>query len=156
MEILKIKNFKFCVVISISAFCIFNLLGCVTIKKVGCNVREAAKGIIGISTKQIEEARKDAAVKTFDYDYASCYKNVKEILSRIGAYTYCDDKNKKFIAFYVSAEDTTPVGIFFKEIDASKTQLEVASPSTSAKETIANNVFSALEKRKEKELNEKK
>lgn len=150
------KNFKFCVVTSISAFCIFNLLGCAAIKKAGCNVREAAKGIIGISTKQIEEARLDAIVKTFDYDYASCYKNTREILIRIGAYIYCEDKNKKLIAFYVSQEDTTPVGIFFKETEASKTRLEVASQSTSAKETIAKNVFSALEKRKEEELNEKK
>lgn len=156
MAILKIKNFKFCAVTSISAFCIFNLLGCETLKKVGCTVQEAAKGVIGISTKQIEEARKTASIKTFGYDYASCYKNTKEILKHIGAYIYCEDKNKKLIAFYVSSEDTTPVGIFFKAVDASKTQLEVASPSTSAKEAIAKNVFSSLEKIKEEGLNEKK
>jgi hypothetical protein len=36
------------------------------------------------------------------------------------------------------------VGIFFLAIDANNTQIEVASPATYAKESIANKLFSRL------------
>jgi len=48
------------------------------------------------------------------------------------------------IAIYVSSEDTTCVGIFFTEIDANNTQVEVSSPSTSAKGDIATQLFAKL------------
>jgi hypothetical protein len=48
------------------------------------------------------------------------------------------------IAIYVSETDTTPVGLFFKEIDKSNTQVEVSSPSTYAKELISEKVFKLL------------
>lgn len=116
-----------------------NLSGCAAIT-------EGAKGIAGISTKSLEKARKDALTKTFNDDYFTAYTKALDILKQIGAYIYKQDVKKRIIAIYVSQTDTTAVGVFFKEIDANNTQVEVSSPSTYAKELIAEKLFSALEK----------
>jgi hypothetical protein len=111
----------------------------------GCaTITEGAKGFVGISTKALEDGRKNALSETFNYDYNSCYHKAKEALSGMGGYIYAEDTNKQMIALYVSAADTTPVGIFFTRIDADNTRIEVSSPSTYAKETIAAKLFSDL------------
>ena len=143
---MKVANHKI-QVMSLFLVALFVLAGCASVK-------EGARGVIGISTKQIEEAKKDAIVKTFKYSYDVCLKQVKEILTSIGSYIYTEDKNKNLIAVYVSTTDTTPVGIFFKQIDADNTQLEISSPSSEAKEYIAGKLFLLLEgpgQKKEKE-----
>jgi len=111
----------------------------------GCaSLKETAKGMAGVSTKILEDGRKEAISKTFNYDYNTCYNKVELILKQTGSYMYAQDRKKSMIAVYVSEQDTTPVGIFFKEIDANNIQIEVSSPSTYAKETIAKSLFSAL------------
>ena len=134
---IKSKNFGFCIVILIFAICILNFIGCARLK-------ETAKGIAGISTKVLEDNRRYALTKTFNYDYFTCYTKVIDALKRIDAYIYVKDIKKHMIAIYVSGADTTPVGLFFKEIDKSNTQVEVSSPSTYAKELIAEKVFKSL------------
>jgi hypothetical protein len=112
----------------------------------GCaSFKENAKCVAGISTKALEDNRKTAIVKVFDSDYFSCYALVADSLKKMGAYIYAQDIKKHMIAIYVSASDTTPVGIFFKEVIKGATQVEVSSPSSYAKEVIAAKLFSALE-----------
>ena len=112
----------------------------------GCSIAiEGVKGFAAVSTKSIEEARKEAITKTFNYDYNTCLGKVKNFLVKKGSYIYAQNAKKHMIAIYISAEDTTPVGIFFKEIDSGNTQVEVSSPSTYGKELIAKKVFSYLE-----------
>jgi hypothetical protein len=113
------------------------LAGCATLK-------EAARGFAGISTKALEENRKDALKKDFPYDYKTCYDKAKKFISESESYIYDEDAGKKMIAIYLSEEDTTPVGIFFKEITSNSTQVEVSSASTFAKEFIAGKLFKAL------------
>jgi hypothetical protein len=126
-------------------FAICNLL---IVTLAGCQtLREAGRGFLGISTRSLEKTRKDAITKSFNYDYPSCYAKTQEILKRMEAYTYAQSIKKRMIAVYVSEWDTTPVGIFFKEIDANNTQVEVSSLSTYAKEFISRGVFSALDKK---------
>lgn len=113
----------------------------------GCSsLKEAARGIAGISTKQLEELRNEAEVKEFDYDLSTSYERIKGILVKQGSYIYTDDKKKQLIAIYVSSDDTTPVGIFYSLAAPGRTKIEVASPSTYAKELIANRLFSKMEK----------
>ena len=121
-------------------YCSIVLLGCATIK-------EAAKGFMGISTQSLEKARKDAIIKTFNYDYFACYTKTMDVLKSMQAYIYTQSIKKHMIAIYVSEEDTTPVGLFFKEIDAANTQVEVSSLSTYAKEFISGKVFPVLDKK---------
>ncbi|TRZ96278.1 hypothetical protein D4R78_01355 [bacterium] len=114
-----------------------SLAGCVTLK-------EAAKGVLGVSTKALEDNRKDAIKKTFNYDYNTCYSRAKEILKENKAYIYCEDPRRNLLAIYVSEKDTTAVGLFFKAIDQAHTQIEVSSGSTYAKELISDKLFKAL------------
>ncbi|MFH1338420.1 MAG: hypothetical protein ABIH40_01030 [Candidatus Omnitrophota bacterium] len=124
---------------------IIGLLSCWILGLVGCAcLKESAKGFLAISTTDIEESRGQALVKIVDYGYENCYGKVEEILTEIGSYIYA--KRKDLIAVYVSSTDTTPAGIFFKEINGHKTRLEVASPAKDTKEYLARKIFSALEK----------
>jgi hypothetical protein len=120
-------------------FCVLNLTACSTIK-------ETARGVMGISTKEVEASRGDAIKKQFNYGYQDCQAKVLKVLAHIGAYVYARDETKNLIAVYVSSVDTTVAGVFLKEVDANNTLIEVASPSTYAKEFIAEKLFSGLEK----------
>jgi hypothetical protein len=113
------------------------LSGCATIIEVG-------KGIAGLSTKTLEDNRPQALTKVFKYNYNTAYGKAKKILQDIGSYIYAEDFKRHLLAVYLSAEDTTPVGVFLKEIDAENTQLEISSPSISAKEYLARRVFARM------------
>jgi hypothetical protein len=132
------KKIKFLSILLPFYFLLFTFYGCASIK-------ETAKGIAGVSTKALEDNRGSAIVKSFSYDYFTCYTKALGILEQAGAYIYEKDIKKHIIAVYVSEVDTTPVGIFFKEADAKNIQVEVSSLSTYAKELIASKLFSALE-----------
>jgi len=132
-------NLRFVLVVS---GCLLStvLLGCATIKELG-------KGFAGVSTQVLEDKRKDALKKSFALGYSDCYVKVKDILKTKGkeSYIYAEDPKKKMIAIYVSVQDTTPVGIFFTEEAGISTLIEVSSPSTYAKEEIANRIFTAID-----------
>jgi len=134
------KAIKRYYVMALLSFGIIALLGCETVK-------EGTKGFLGVSTRALEEARKDAIVKTFNYDYAACYDNTLDALKHMRAYVYKQDRKEHIIAIYISEQDTTPVGFFFKEIDKANTQVEVSSLSTYAKDFISEKVFSFLDKK---------
>jgi hypothetical protein len=107
----------------------FLILGCTGLK-------EGLKGFLGVSTKDLEERRTEAKVLVLNYDYFSSYHKVLDKLKENKSYIY--KKTSDLIAFYLSEEDTTPVGIFFSELDKQKTKLEISSPSLLAKEKIFN------------------
>jgi len=115
------------------------LLGCATVK-------EAAKGFVGVSTRVLEEKRKEALKESFVIGYDSCYAKVKDILKEKDKESpiYAEDVQKKMIGVYFSETDTTPVGIFFTEEEKGRTMVEISSPSTYAKEYIANRIFTGI------------
>lgn len=113
--------------------CIF-LSGCVTLP-------EPIKGFLGISTKELAEARKDAAVKVFNYDYGTCYKKTEAIIKAMPKVSvYAQDEGG--IAFYYIDPNTTPVGVFFKKIDPTHTEVQISSQDSNAKVWVAKNIFS--------------
>jgi len=130
------KNMR---LVQVAACCLL-LLGCATIKDMG-------KGLVGVSTRVLEEGRKDALKKTFALGYNECYVKVKEILSQQvdPPYIYADDLKKKMIAIYLSSTDTTSVGIFFTEESKTNTLIEISSPSIYAKEEIASRIFNGID-----------
>ncbi|MFH0763192.1 MAG: hypothetical protein V1925_04820 [Candidatus Omnitrophota bacterium] len=112
----------------------------------GCaTVIEGAKVVAGLSTEELEANRKGAIKKTFNCNYDTCYNESKRILTQKGVYIYAQDQEKKMIAVYLSETDTTPAGVFFKIVDDTHTQIEVASPSTFGKEYIAEKLFLPLD-----------
>ncbi|MDD5505823.1 MAG: hypothetical protein PHR73_03615 [Candidatus Omnitrophica bacterium] len=121
---------------------LFSFLFVLTLILSGCaSVAETAKGFAGISTKVLEEGRSQAVRNEYAVGYSVCRAKVKEVLKDTGSYIYADKPEKSMIAVYVTREDTTPAGIFFKELDKEKTLVEVSSPSTYAKELIAKRIY---------------
>ncbi|MCX5713586.1 MAG: hypothetical protein NT033_01990 [Candidatus Omnitrophica bacterium] len=118
-------------------FSVIGLWGCAT-------VVDLPKGFAGISTKVLEDRRGEALAKTFHYNYNTGYDKAKKILNKMGCYIYTQNYKKHLIAFYLSESDTTPVGVFFKEVDLENTKVEVSSPSISAKEYIAKRFFAIM------------
>ena len=128
-----------------ATFCILTtvLTGCATVKEMG-------QGFMGESTQVLDQKRKEALKKTFALSYNDCYLKVKNILNLKGkeSYIYAEDPKQKMIAIYFSLTDTTPVGIFFTSQAEQSTLIEISSPSTYAKEEIANRIFGGLEAKK--------
>lgn len=133
------SNLRF--VLAVSACLLSTVsLGCAAIKELG-------KGFAGVSTQVLEDKRKGALKKSFALGYNDCYVKVKDILNLKGkeSYIYAEDPKKKMIAIYVSAQDTTPVGIFFTEETGANTLIEISSPSIYAKEEMANRIFTGID-----------
>lgn len=125
----------------------------------GCStVKEVSKGFVGVSTRVLEQERKNALKKSFALDYDRCYLKVKDILNQKGqeAYIYAEVPKEKLIAIYLSPADTTPVGIFFTSQEQGSTLIEISSPSIYAKEEIANRIFTGLEELTKPKNQEKK
>ncbi len=111
----------------------------------GCaQTQEVCKGALGLSTKVLEDGRKDAIKKEFNYDLITCHNKIRAILKIASSYIYCDDLQKDMLALYVSEGDTTAVGIFLTEAGKEKTLVEVSSPSIYGKESISKLVFEGL------------
>jgi len=112
----------------------------------GCaGLKEAAKGFAGVSTNSLEGTRKNAVKKTYNIDSYTAHKKIKDILKAREAYVYKDDPALGLIAVYVSATDTTPVGVFLTETGKNITLVEVSSPSTYGKETVSKFIFNYLD-----------
>lgn len=127
----------------------------------GCaTVVESARVVAGLSTKELEAARGKAVKQAFNYDYNTCYEKAREFAAKKEFYIYARDK--QMIALYLNSDpelemSTTPVGLFFKEVDASNTQVEVASQSVHARDLFAKRLFAVLEgKRDPREEEEEK
>jgi len=112
---------------------IIGICGCVT-------PQEGLKGLAGVSTKVLEDNRSSALVKVLNEDYKTAYERTQKILngtSKVSIYA----KDKRMIALYYEDPNTTPVGVFFREIDATHTQIEISSPGLYAREKIAKEIF---------------
>ena len=130
---------------SLSSLSIVLLVICSTMALSGCaSTKEMWREIAGTSTKALEEGKANAVTMSLNQDYFRSYNNCLQILKGMETFIYARDIKKDMIALYLSEVDTTPVGIFFKRIDERTTQIQVTSPSTFAKEFIAEKLFSAL------------
>ena len=120
-------------------------LSCLMLIFSGCaRMREGVRAIAGISTREVENSRQNSIKQVFECDYFTCYAKVQDALKHIGAYVFAENKEKDLIAIYVSQQDTTPVGLFFREIDSTHTQIEISSPSSFARDTMAEKIFANL------------
>ena len=123
-------------------------LGLTMVLVSGCGVglKESLRGVTGVSTKVLEDNLSSAESKEFNLGYDLVYSKAQKIIKDIKGYIYAVDKSQNLIAIYVTEEDTTPVGIFFKALNNTKTRVLISSPSKFAKELIAGKIFAGLEK----------
>ncbi len=135
------------------------LLFSLTLMVSGCaSARQFGKALAGVSTKELESVRSQGVSRDFNCDYFTAYEKVLEALKKpLGAqgeknqeqdagrfYIYEKVVARHLIAGYVSETDTTPVGIFFDEIDKNNTRITVASESTFARDFVAENLFERI------------
>jgi len=126
---------------------IFFAACCLVIWVLGCaGLVESTRGILGVSTKVLEDGRKNAIKKLYPADYAMCKKTVDGVLADNKAYVYSSNESKKMVAFYLSDSDTTPVGVFFIVKGDALTEVSVSSPSRYAKELIADKISARVDK----------
>ena len=119
------------------------IISCITVFGSGCAcLKGGFKGFLGISTEEIENARDEAIVKIVNRSKSDCYKMTEARLGQIGSHIYAKEEN--FIAVYISQTDTTPAGIFFKQIGEGKTQVEISSPASDTKEYLAEKLLPAF------------
>ena len=138
---IRFKNVKQWLRNSLLVICVFSC----SVLAISCaTMRETGKGIAGTSTKVLEDGRANAITKDFRYDYFTSYTKALDALRDMGAYIYTQSLKGHMIAVYVSKRDTTPVGVFFKEIGVNNTQVEVSSPSLTAKALISARLFKSL------------
>lgn len=123
-------------------FLIINLAGCANTR---ADIVEAAKCVAGFSTKVLDDQRPNALKKTFALDLKDCGALIRDTLKRTHSYIYAEDPKSNFIAIYLSETETTPVGIYLTAIDAARTQVEVSSPSTYAKETVLKRISQSVD-----------
>ena len=102
---------------------------------------EAFKGFFAVSTRELEELKKDALVKVFEYDYKTCYDKTLAIVKKMPD-TNIYAESKDLIAIYCTCLNSTPVGIFFESVDPTHTRVLLSSASSRAKDWVASNVFS--------------
>ena len=102
---------------------------------------EVFKGFFAVSTRELEELKKDAMVKVFEYDYKTCYDKTLALVKKMPDTTIYAEK-KDLIAVYCTCLNSTPVGIFFEEVDSTHTRVLLSSASSRAKDWVAANVFS--------------
>ena len=94
-------------------------------------------GFLGKSVREIESSRIKSVKLVIPGDYDTVYAGVLSELKKEGRYIYRQDRNGRLIAFYMSNENTTVAGVFFKETAEGKIELEIASPSSDARNLLA-------------------
>ena len=99
------------------------------------------KDFFAVSTRELEELKKDALVKIFEYDYKTCYEKTLALIEKMPD-TKIYAREEGVIAVYCIALNDTPAGIFFEKVDESHTKVLISSASSPAKNWVASNVFS--------------
>jgi len=81
-----------------------------------------------------------ALTKTFNYDYATCYWKMYDILKAMPHVTIYYERYGT-IKVYYTHPNNTGVEVHFAQVDATHTKVDVTSGSSSAKSWIARNLF---------------
>jgi hypothetical protein len=111
----------------------------------GCGgLREFGREIAGTSTKDVEKSRPDSLKQEFICDYYTCSSLVRDSLKKSKVYIYRENSDNSAIYVYLSEKDTTAAGIFLSSVDTLRTMVEVASPSTFAKNDLMDKIRADL------------
>ena len=135
------KTYFFNILIGI--FLVFLLLG--------CHGRGHLIGYtLGTYVSQPEEGEEGRHSETFDCAWEDCYQDVQDVLKDMDVLIFHRDKRRKMISamyfdkIYKNCIDTTEVGIFFKEIEQDKTQVDVACGNYDLAEFASEKIYLGL------------
>ena len=129
------------------------IAGCIIASFTGCAL--FGSGVQGL------RAIKEAHMKVFDKDPASCYELTAKALSNWKAVIFQYRKNDYIVAMefesvFKNCINTTELGIFFTQTAPNKTEVKVTSLNYNLSRFISRNLFNYIEKEgnlpKEEEL----
>ncbi|MDP8266486.1 MAG: hypothetical protein P9M07_06010 [Candidatus Aceula meridiana] len=126
----------------------------------GCaRLQEVGKVFWGSSTKALEEARPSAISKTYRCFFPECFDAVVSIVAENEYEIFIQSSEKELIVVMntphkikvLEGEEkpgpsTTEIGIFIEPLQLKEMRVEVVSLSASAKESVSEKLFSALDK----------
>jgi len=111
----------------------------------GCaSVGERMHGVLGTSIREIEASRVKSVQMVVPGDRDAVYTAVLAELKKAGRYIYRRERNEGAIAFYMSAENTTVAGVFLRGLEGGKTEIEIASPSSYARNAVREELSALL------------
>lgn len=115
----------------------------------GCShVAELSKTLWGSSTRALEKSRAEAISKTYACDYSACFDSLLAVAKEKELTVFIKDRRKsRVVLMHIPGSiETTEVGVFFLSFGPQETKLEIASLSQSARDVVAEMIFSALAK----------
>ena len=127
------------------------ILALVFIGLSGCAVynggAEAVKTVWGSSTRALESARDNALTKTYDKNYWDVLKGALEVSRKQGYVIFKQDEIKGYLVLMgiKGSVNTTEAGVFFIELNDSRTRVEISSLSANAKRLAAKTLFHGLD-----------
>ena len=119
---------------------VFLLAGCASLV-------DAPKNIMGISTRDLDEARVHAAAQDLHADLADVFSAVVDIAKERKYYIFSKDESRGLIVLMniPGCVDTTEVGVYLSSLEGGDVRVEVASRSTPAQVAVAEHVLADLE-----------
>jgi hypothetical protein len=110
---------------------------------------EGPKSVIGISTRDVEGVRKNAATEDFQGDFTGIYDAVLAIAKEKNFFVFSQDEVRGVIVLmnipgYVN---TTEVGIFISPLKSGEFRVEISSRSSPVKEDVSAVIFGKLEEK---------
>ncbi|MFH1655744.1 MAG: hypothetical protein ABH954_03950 [Candidatus Omnitrophota bacterium] len=109
--------------------------------------------IVGTDVRQPKEGQKGRYSQSFNCSFPACYEGVQEILQEMRVLIFYKNQKKRMISamyfssIYKNCNDTTEVGIFFKEIASGKTQIDVICGNYNLAKFASEQIFSQLKER---------
>lgn len=114
----------------------------------GCaSLWDAPKNIVGVSIRDMEDARGGSIYQSYACTFEECFKAVAEISAANEYNVFLKDGLRGVIVLMnvPKAVETTEVGVFFTVLDRQKgVKVEVSSRSSPAKRTVAVLLFAEL------------
>ena len=131
---------RFILLIAVVCFC----SSCASLSD---NTVEFGKILWGSSTRALEAARDKAITKIYDKSYWDSVRSAIAVVDNKKWVIFKKDEIKGYMVVMgvTGCVNTTEIGIFFDELSATQTRVEVVSLSTGAKRKVAKALFHGLD-----------
>ena len=114
----------------------------------GCaSITSIPKNILGVSTKNLDNARSNSIYQVYQADYFDAYKAVLDAAKKSGYYVFLNDEVRGVIVLMniPGCVDTTEVGVYVSRLAKDQgVKIELSSRSTPAKRIVAKVLFEIL------------
>ncbi|MBN3039603.1 MAG: hypothetical protein JW867_00575 [Candidatus Omnitrophica bacterium] len=117
---------------------------------IGCSPRETAR-VLGIGVSPFKTSGKIHS-KVVDKDIFTAYRDTERLLRDLTATPYRGSASKGFMvvrdfsfSYGGRCPDSTEVAVFFEEVDATKTQIQVSSLNYGLSDFVAEKIFEGVQ-----------